>query len=85
MWYNSPTAQLKVVPVLNKAPHHEVWGCEGTAPHIPNLVTRWSVVGITLHGQRAPITHRVSGWVDPRGGWQRENAPSCLELNQYIW
>jgi len=24
-------------PVLNQAPRHEVWGDEGTAPHILNL------------------------------------------------
>jgi hypothetical protein len=51
--------------------HEDVWWNGGIAPHILNLGTRggeWT----TLHpccftpGQRAPFTHSIEGWEDPR-------------------
>jgi hypothetical protein len=62
--------RIKVVPVLNQALRHEgVLGSGGIGPRSLHLGTsEWSAslpCRFTLLG-RAPDTHCIGGWIDPR-------------------
>lgn len=44
------------VPECPYAPNERVWASGGTAPHIPNLVTRWMEYSGVLQPRTAPGT-----------------------------
>jgi len=55
----------KIVPVFHEAPRHEdIWGNRGTAQRILEA----SRPGCSIPRERAPRTHLIGGWVDPRAG-----------------
>jgi hypothetical protein len=76
VYHYKTSCKVKVNLSLCLFKHHTMktyWGCGGTAPHILNLGTRWgewsaSWTGSFNPGVRAPGTHWIGGWVDPRFG-----------------
>jgi hypothetical protein len=73
--------------------HHTMntyWGIGGIAPRILDLGTRWGEQSASRSGrltprERAPGSHRIGGWVDPRAGLDamvRRKIPStCQDSN----
>jgi hypothetical protein len=100
-WHVCPTGILNIVavtkgkdlPVLSLNKHHSVkayLGSESTAPRILDLGTRWRcLVSFTpcrlTPRKRAPGTHWIVGWVEPRPGLdavvKREIPSSCRDSN----
>ena len=52
----NPEGYGRSVPECPYAPNERVWASGGTAPHIPNLVTRWMEYSGVLQPRTAPGT-----------------------------
>jgi hypothetical protein len=64
MW---PKVKVKLSLCLTKHQAMKTyWGSGGIAPRILDLGTRWRWVVSFTSRERAPVTHWIGGWLDPR-------------------